>query len=759
MDKLIQEKVNNPSYVGPTPKVLTDVEFEQYRTLQDIIGTFVWGYQAKIILAKLGVKLYKFTNRENNHNGFVFKEGRNVDTVEFNTNTACAGGLYCAYSVNFYFWLDYRSFSMENVSDVEIPDDARVYFERDFKCKMDEMILRNMRPIRELKEWEDAKLVHEALLKSNNNVTRIHQDLVHTLFKLKAAKSGAYCGFENQILNALPSVQYAMIDENPSAILEFFPSDPKKINSSLPTPSIHLVFLALSKEPSLILPIINAKQGTEEMITFAVHADPSQLVNVSALQINEELMKLVCEALLTSQKTHKIVALLRDCLNRNVSLSENLLIWVLEKFSFKDASLFYVMVTAGVDSDIIRKKAIELTCYSIKSFAESKRPVSDDLKWIALHSDFTMLQYIKDPTQEMLDYAKTKNPCYVVYDPNATDKELIDAIHDNQSFFSKICPDRRYSDVICKAYLYATRGADFIECVPPVTDNDDVEMKESSDSSDSEDSDASSTGSVASKTAPRFYTTSTLPEDMLLSLIRLCPYVFCHTTPDKRTDSVQQAAVEAAISEAKINAENFSVEIWVSQSRMSCNYSNSHGLNVENRSRLLTVFPDLITHFKNAKPTLTLDEMKLAISQKPSLVKDFVHNFYSKLEGTMKEFIIDLDATNIQYLPNPEQNLQMMAVHTNPASVLHIKPFPCDLAVALACTKDPSLADQIVFSSTAQKDLMMSYMNALVPSTGKRPLVDSETKEDDGSNVSNKRCKVIDEPRVTRSRAASLAKA
>ena len=41
------------------------------------------------------MKYYKITNKEENHNGFQYKDGLNIDTIEFDPNGSCRpGGLY-----------------------------------------------------------------------------------------------------------------------------------------------------------------------------------------------------------------------------------------------------------------------------------------------------------------------------------------------------------------------------------------------------------------------------------------------------------------------------------------------------------------------------------------------------------------------------------------------------------------------------------------------------------------------------------------
>lgn len=82
-------------------------------------------------------KFYKLTNFGELHNGFQFKDGLNIDTVEFRPVGECkAGGIYFTEENKINRWAGiHRYYRM-----VTIPDDARVYVENN-KFKADKLIL------------------------------------------------------------------------------------------------------------------------------------------------------------------------------------------------------------------------------------------------------------------------------------------------------------------------------------------------------------------------------------------------------------------------------------------------------------------------------------------------------------------------------------------------------------------------------------------------------------------------------------------
>lgn len=91
------------------------------------------------------IKLLKLTNNEENHNGFQFKDGLNIDNVPFNpSNYSSLGGLYFVEECYAHHWIHYGDMvkmkTMVNIRTVTIPDDARVYIEYD-RLKADKIIL------------------------------------------------------------------------------------------------------------------------------------------------------------------------------------------------------------------------------------------------------------------------------------------------------------------------------------------------------------------------------------------------------------------------------------------------------------------------------------------------------------------------------------------------------------------------------------------------------------------------------------------
>jgi hypothetical protein len=135
-----------------------------------------------------GRKFYKITNSEEDHKGFQYKDGLNVDTIQFYPNEACeAGGLYFSDDVNFVSYLLYGP----HIREVTIPDDARVYSEKD-KYKADKIVLGPRCLIEESDVWKDIDLCEERV-KLNGMVIKYVKNQTDTMQRNAVQKSpGAY---------------------------------------------------------------------------------------------------------------------------------------------------------------------------------------------------------------------------------------------------------------------------------------------------------------------------------------------------------------------------------------------------------------------------------------------------------------------------------------------------------------------------------------------------------------------------------------
>jgi len=104
-----------------------------------VIFTEMSGYDFNVRYKN--VKFYKFLNDNLIHNKFQYFLGLNIDHVQFRPVDECLrGGLYfCEESKCHIFWRSYG----KKVSLVEIPDDARVYVERN-KFKANKLIIKDI---------------------------------------------------------------------------------------------------------------------------------------------------------------------------------------------------------------------------------------------------------------------------------------------------------------------------------------------------------------------------------------------------------------------------------------------------------------------------------------------------------------------------------------------------------------------------------------------------------------------------------------
>ncbi len=94
------------------------------------------------------IKLYKLTTETENHNGYQFKDGLNIDTNPINTNKCSKGGIYFTNEENITNWLIYNDKIMKYKREVKILDDSIIFTEEN-KYKTDKLILKSRKEIYE----------------------------------------------------------------------------------------------------------------------------------------------------------------------------------------------------------------------------------------------------------------------------------------------------------------------------------------------------------------------------------------------------------------------------------------------------------------------------------------------------------------------------------------------------------------------------------------------------------------------------------
>jgi len=110
---------------------------------------------------------FKLLNKNENHNGFQFKTGLNVDNIPFNLdkNQKCiSGGIYFSKSQNILKWITSTSYW---IREVIIPKDANV-IEFEDKLRADKVILKERMSLFEIKTWEYI-IKHGVDIHANND--------------------------------------------------------------------------------------------------------------------------------------------------------------------------------------------------------------------------------------------------------------------------------------------------------------------------------------------------------------------------------------------------------------------------------------------------------------------------------------------------------------------------------------------------------------------------------------------------------------
>jgi len=110
---------------------------------------------------------FKLLNKKENHHGFQFKTGLNIDNIPFNSdkNQKCAsGGIYFSKSQDILEWVKFTSYW---IREVVIPDDANV-IEFEDKLRADKVILKKRMSLSDVKTWKHL-IKHGVNIHANND--------------------------------------------------------------------------------------------------------------------------------------------------------------------------------------------------------------------------------------------------------------------------------------------------------------------------------------------------------------------------------------------------------------------------------------------------------------------------------------------------------------------------------------------------------------------------------------------------------------
>jgi hypothetical protein len=100
-------------------------------------------------------KFYKLTNKSENHNGFQFIDGINIDTQKFNPSCTCSkGGLYFTELNKIAKWISYGEQNMKYIREVKILDDSQICIEEN-KFKTNKFILHPKVLLEEFEQWNN----------------------------------------------------------------------------------------------------------------------------------------------------------------------------------------------------------------------------------------------------------------------------------------------------------------------------------------------------------------------------------------------------------------------------------------------------------------------------------------------------------------------------------------------------------------------------------------------------------------------------
>ena len=100
------------------------------------------------------MKYYKIFNEEDNHNGFQYRDGLNIDDKKFNNNhlkSCVEGGFYYSDADNICAFLSYGNY----IREVELPDGAKQVKDPDGnKWRSDKLFLHERKDLSKIETWQ-----------------------------------------------------------------------------------------------------------------------------------------------------------------------------------------------------------------------------------------------------------------------------------------------------------------------------------------------------------------------------------------------------------------------------------------------------------------------------------------------------------------------------------------------------------------------------------------------------------------------------
>ena len=417
------------------PTVFSSKVLNAFQAIDEMDRFVMWGYQAKSVWSRLGIKIYKFTAANCCHNGYTFVRGYNCDpaAAEYFSSTRCSRGkFYCVYSVAFDGWFDYNGKVMEIVWDTVIRDESRVVFEDNFKCGIDELELYNPRPISDLEEWKSKEVARHAYVsRSINNVFRVQNSMVPAMIKFRAIANCLYPrhSAKESVREASVAAQYLFIKTDPELLLEIH------------RPERTLIVAALNERPHLIINLQARRPDLvdDELIQLVLHIYPFLLLDLK--DIKEEWIRSVFEMLISLHGLDALAKGLEQLIgklsSKKIPISDDLLLWLLDHLP----DCHSVLVSNDYDSDAVRKAIITSNPMNLRFFLRyTSRDLSEDLKWHALRLSAKSLDLIQNPTNDMILYAAKMHKSSRLTDPNAPMSEGIAILSEDPSEIIHVLP-------------------------------------------------------------------------------------------------------------------------------------------------------------------------------------------------------------------------------------------------------------------------------------------------------------------------------
>ena len=385
------------------PVLLTDEWMKWATCFEDLISKHMWGLQFRILMAKLKLEPVKLLNKLKLHNKVQMDENVEIKVpAKFIVEKKCSAGIHGTTSREFYHWLTYNDQKMHYYADVEVFDDSQIVIHDGTKFKIDRLILRNVRLISEVAQWDDPDFVFRACTshgRTGSRAAAAASSKVPLEYKLRALRydTDAYINNVEDINQEPFMAQKCMIARKPELI------------NCMVNPPVELVLDALRVKSDLVLST-NCDYALVYQTRFAFSGSFT-IQDMPSQFITENMIKLY---LLMDDFDIYNDNIPENIIKAALALPKSFHDWLM----IQSPQTMFRLIQYMPNRNELLPTFVAIVALRPQLLKYMKNQPAD-FQWAVLRAtgDGTLLQHLENPSEEMLQFAMDSLPRSLEYLP------------------------------------------------------------------------------------------------------------------------------------------------------------------------------------------------------------------------------------------------------------------------------------------------------------------------------------------------------